>query len=189
MSLPAVLRAIARTLDGEGIAYRVIGAAALAAHGVFRSTQDLDLLVTEPRALDPSIWSRLALPGYEIDVRAGTDDDPLAGVVRIDEDVDEERDWETALVSVDIVVIAKPWCRDMVARGGPRVAVGDLTLESVSLVDLVLLKLYAGGHRDRSDLVELLAQYPAREWRAEVSQRVRSLPSPCRQLWAELWVE
>lgn len=186
MSLPTVLRTITQSLDDAGIAYRVIGAAALAAHGVFRSTQDLDLLVTDPRILDPSLWSGVELPGFEVDVRKGIDDDPLSGVVRIDEDVGDDRDWETPLLCVDIVVIDQPWTRGIVSGEGPLVMVGDLEIESVSLVDLALLKLYAGGPRDRSDLLALLVEYPERAWRNEVSDRLKGLPQPCRDLWAEI---
>jgi hypothetical protein len=39
-------------LDQEHIPCAVIGASALAVHGVPRSTYDIDLLVTSPRGLD-----------------------------------------------------------------------------------------------------------------------------------------
>lgn len=48
-------------LNDAGVAHALIGAAALAAAGVARSTLDLDLLTLDARVLDPAFW-RLA-PG------------------------------------------------------------------------------------------------------------------------------
>jgi hypothetical protein len=43
-----LVAAVAAQLDRSGVPVRVIGAAALACHGVTRGTRDLDLLVTDP---------------------------------------------------------------------------------------------------------------------------------------------
>ena len=179
------MRAIVRALEEAGIPYRVIGATALAAHGVARATQDVDLLVTDVRVLQQATWRAARIPGFEIEVRMGSADDPLTGVVRIDEEIDEDRNWETPLVSVDIVVIDQPWASGMVERRGPTLDVDGLSLESVALVDLVLLKLYAGGAKDQADLRELLAQ-DSSGWRQEVQAQLGALPPRCRELWNSL---
>ena len=51
----SLLSTIAGALEDAGIPYALVGAAALAVHGVSRSTLDQDLLVTERRALDPDL--------------------------------------------------------------------------------------------------------------------------------------
>ena len=48
----SLLRRVHERLEESGIGHAVIGAAALAIHGISRSTFDLDLLVTDRRALD-----------------------------------------------------------------------------------------------------------------------------------------
>jgi hypothetical protein len=127
-------RVIAR-LNGAQVAHATVGAAALAAAGVVRSSLDLDLLTLDTRVLDRSFWTELAGTGAAVDVRRGDHDDPLAGVVRAT--ADGER-------PVDVIVGRYPWQQRAVDRAqalpsGERV---------VRPRDLVLLKLYAGGTQD-----------------------------------------
>ena len=76
-----LLDTITDELDRTRVPFALIGAAALAIHGVSRSTLDIDLLVTDRRVLDPSHWT--ALPDrIGCDVRPGDSADPLAGVIR-----------------------------------------------------------------------------------------------------------
>lgn len=186
MSVSSPLLEIAQALQDAGIPFRVIGAAALAAHGVSRATQYLDLLVTDTRVLREDTWRSVDLHGFEVERRRGTPDDPLTGVVRIDEEIDDERDWDVPLISVDIVVIDQPWALGMVERTGPTLSVDGLSIESVSLADLVLLKLYAGGTKDQADVNELLATHDGVRWRRDVDARVAHLPERCPELWRAL---
>lgn len=77
-----LLALVSRTLDSRGVAHAVIGATALAVHGVSRATADIDLLATDPACLDPALWAEVAATGARSDIRRGDVDDPLAGVVR-----------------------------------------------------------------------------------------------------------
>lgn len=80
----SLLEEVAASLDGVGVRYALVGAGALAAHGISRSTFDLDLFTTDAVALDPTTWARLAADSrVRVDVRLGDADDPLAGVVRL----------------------------------------------------------------------------------------------------------
>jgi hypothetical protein len=45
------------TLEAAGIAYALIGAGALAVHGISRSTFDLDLLAVDRGCLVPGLWA------------------------------------------------------------------------------------------------------------------------------------
>ncbi len=67
----------------RAVPHALIGAGAMAAHGVIRSTDDLDLLVTDRAVLAAGFWDELARQGFTVEVRAGDDADPLAGVVRV----------------------------------------------------------------------------------------------------------
>ena len=92
-------------LDRQQVRYALIGAAALAARGVARSTFDIDLLTTDRRVLDAAAWAMFTATA--IDVRRGDLDDPLAGVIRITLDADRP---------VDIVVGKHAWQTRAVER-------------------------------------------------------------------------
>jgi hypothetical protein len=167
-----LLERVAAVLQTSGMAHALIGAAALAAHGISRSTLDQDLLVVDERALDPALWR--ALPDTSVDVRPGASDDPLAGVIRFRSA--GERD-------VDVVIGRGAWQQEVVARAQP-VRIGAADIPVVTAADLVLLKLYAGGSQDKWDIEQLLALDPSGTLRAQVSDRLLALPRRCRDLWA-----
>ena len=132
-------------LDERAIPHALIGAAALAAAGVSRSTYDLDLLTGDARVLLPETWRRLQDAAVSVEIRRGDDEDPLGGVIRL-EHADER--------PVDVILAKHAWQTRAVDRArrlpsGPAI---------VSPADLVLLKLYAGGTQDLWDIRELLAQ-------------------------------
>lgn len=158
-------------LDAHGIAHAMIGATALAASGVARSTLDLDLLTLDARVLDREVWAGLSAAGSDVEVRRGDADDPLAGVVRISMPVERP---------VDIILGRHAWQRRAVERaarlpGGTRVVLPR---------DLVLLKLYAGGTQDLWDIRQLLAALGGTSLAAEVEADLDDLPPDARALWA-----
>jgi hypothetical protein len=134
-----LLAAVHETLEAVAIQHAVIGAAAMAVHGVARSTLDLDLLALDPRCLDRSIWQELAARGVELELRLGDAEDPLAGVVRM---------VGLGARPVDLLVGRSAWQQGVLARAsGARV--GGVELPVATAADLILLKLYAGGPQDR----------------------------------------
>jgi hypothetical protein len=161
---------VTAVLDEHHISHALIGAAALAARGIARSTYDIDLLTTDLRVLDPGVWD--TLPPDAVDIRRGDAEDPLAGVIRISLRTDRP---------VDVVVGKHPWQERAVVRAE---AIAGST-RVVLARDLVLLKLYAGGTQDLWDVRELLAlgDTPLRE---EVTADLAALPKPLQQLWATL---
>jgi hypothetical protein len=167
-----LLEQVVGTLQREGIPHALIGAGALAVHGVSRSTLDHDLLAMDTRALDRAMWGEW--PGVDIDIRRPDADDPLAGVIRFR--AAGERD-------VDLVVGRGAWQRDIISRAGP-LRIGDTDVQVVTAADLVLLKLYAGGTQDRWDIEQLLAAEPSDKLRAQVESRLPALPLRCRELWS-----
>jgi hypothetical protein len=158
-------------LAAHGVPHAIVGAAALAAHGVTRASADVDLLVVDPRCLDPGIWAPLTARGHTVDVRCGDAADPLAGVVRVASRTD---------VPVDVVVGRAAW-QDAIVRRAVPAAVADVTVPIVRAPDLVLLKLYAGGSQDAWDVDQLLDAVPGLE--ADVEASLAALPPECTALW------
>ena len=157
-------------LGERGVSHAVIGAAALAAAGVARSTYDIDLLTTDLRVLDAPLWEPLRQADVSVDLRKGDSDDPLAGVVRLD------REGERP---VDVIVGRYAWQDRAIARasdtaGGPPV---------VQPRDLVLLKLYAGGAQDVWDIRELLAGPDRETLVRDVEADLAEMPPRMREHW------
>ena len=75
MTNPSLLAQVHGALTMAGIPSALIGAAALAVHGVSRSTFDQDLLVMDERVLDTQTWDTLH-GGASVDIRRGDADDP-----------------------------------------------------------------------------------------------------------------
>lgn len=168
-----LLAAVHGALERHGIAHAVIGAAAMAVHGVVRSTVDLDLLTVDPGCLEPDLWQELSLQGTRVDIRRGDADDPLVGVVRLK--TEGARD-------VDLVVGRGAWQRDILLRA-QRALVSGVELPVATAADLVLLKLYAAGPQDCWDVEQLLAAGERATLVGAVERSLPGLPEQCRQLW------
>ncbi len=54
-----LLDRVHRLLSGQQVAHALVGAAALAARGIARSTYDIDLLTTDRRVLEAELWSAI----------------------------------------------------------------------------------------------------------------------------------
>jgi hypothetical protein len=170
----SLLADVSAALDGAGVPHAVIGAAALAAHGVTRATADLDVLVTDARCLTPSPWTPLGAKGVAVDIRRGDAADPLAGVVRL---------TAAGESPVDVIVGRTGW-QEAIVRRAARIQVADATVAIVGPADLVLLKLYAGGAQDAWDIAQLLDASPGIE--AQVAAGLAELPAECTRLWRQI---
>lgn len=167
----SLLARVSRFLDRERVLHALIGAAAMAVHGVSRSTLDQDLLTTDTRVLAPDFWA--AFDGPRADVRRGDADDPLAGVVRVAGRPDRD---------VDVVVGRHGWQQQAVDRA---LRFPGFFVPVVTAADLVLLKLYAGGSQDRWDVEQLLASGDASAIRRDVADRLPLLPPAASELWSQ----
>lgn len=170
----ALLDEVVGALRQHAVPFALAGAAALAIHGVSRSTLDLDFVTTDPRALDRAMWDGLARSDATVDVRRGDRDDPLAGVIRIRRQ--DER-------PVDIVIGRHRWQTDAIGRAGVATYLG-VELPALRAADLVLFKVYAGGTQDRWDVAMLLAT-AGDACVAEVDARVRDLPGDLAACWRQ----
>jgi hypothetical protein len=175
-STPLIAR-VAAVLDHCGARYALIGAGALAAHGIARSTFDLDLFTDAAAVLRVETWASLSAAGRaRVSVRTGDADDPLRGVVQIE--ADGERD-------VDVVVGRSAWQSEAVDRAQPLLIAG-IRLPVVTPADLVLFKLYAGGSQDCWDIEQLLGGSDRQSLIPEIESRLEALPGQARQLWRRL---
>jgi hypothetical protein len=173
----ALVARVASMLGARRIPYAMIGAAALAAHGIARSTFDIDLFTTVVDPLDPGFWSDPAIgTDVHVVVRRGDAADPLAGVVGFN--AEGQRD-------VDLVVGRWKWQADVVGRA-TAVEFAGMSVPVVQAADLVLLKLYAGGSQDCWDVEQLLAGDDQATIIAAVDSQVENLPVEARRLWQHL---
>lgn len=139
-------------LEARGVGAVVIGAVALAAHGYVRFTDDLDLGVNTDLGSLRQAADALRMAGFEVELREPDGQDPLGSVV----------DVRGPFGLVQIVNYGGRF--PAVIEGGLAAAETVIRpgsgLRIVSLPHLVALKLYAGGTKSRSDIVELLARNP-----------------------------
>jgi hypothetical protein len=171
-----LLAEVAAVLRRQHAPFAVIGAAALAVHGVSRGTRDLDLFTVDPGCLAPEFWQDLAGSGVEVSVRGGDADDPLAGVVRF---------TRPGAAPVDLVVGRSRW-QERIAASAIEGRIEGVSVPVARPPDLVLLKLYAGGPQDAWDIAQLITGPGASSLIDEVEHRLEALPEPCRQLWARI---
>ena len=172
--MTALVEAVHR-LRAHGTPFALVGAAALALHGVPRSTRDLDLFTIDVRCLDAEYWRSIGAGAIDVTIRRGDAADPLAGVVRL---------RPTQGAPVDIVVGHSAWQRGVLKRATPA-TVDDVVVPVAQAADLVLLKLFAGGPRDLWDVAQLLGGDDVETIVADVETRLPALPADCARLWSE----
>jgi len=163
-------------LRANQIPFALIGATALAVHGVSRATGDRDVLVVDRVCLSPSTWASLRQRDVVATIRVGQADDPLAGVVRLTAANESP---------VDLVVGREPWQARALDRTISTVVDG-VAMPVVSPVDLVMLKLYAGGPQDGWDILQLLDAGDRPSLTAQVEAAIGELPDDARRLWARV---
>jgi hypothetical protein len=78
-----LFRDVVDVLRQQGTSHALIGAAAMAVHGVSRSTADVDLLTVDSSVLRGELWSSFEARRIQVRVFRGDSDDPLAGTVRM----------------------------------------------------------------------------------------------------------
>lgn len=165
---------LADFFDEQRIAFALIGAAAVAARGVPRSSYDVDFLTVDQRVLQDEIWTPIRNLA-EVTIRKGDFDDPLRGVVRIRPA--KER-------SVDVVVGRWKWQQHVIERAEPTPS-DERSLPTVTTADLILLKLAAGGPQDAWDIDRLLA-VAGGSVVTEVEERLPDLQNDARDLWKRM---
>jgi predicted nucleotidyltransferase len=172
----SLLARVSEVLKARGIPHVLVGASALTIHGINRSTLDVDLFTLDRACLDPLMWEALAAEGVSVDVRKGDPDDPLAGVVRLE--VPPE-------LPLDVVVGKHRWQQRAIERAEPATFLG-VRIPVLRGVDLILLKLFAGGPQDAWDIQQLLTGPERASLIEGVERELQDLPKECSRLWGRI---
>ena len=153
---------VAAEATAVGIPTALIGAMALATHGYVRATDDIDLgaCTTFAPALQ-TLRDRLSNLGLTVTLRAPDDDDPLDGVLVV-----EERASLVEVVNIGQVRLGRAAIDNA----------EDLEdgLRCVRVPELVALKLYAGDRRSKTDIHALLDANPGIDLE-EITRTCRAL--------------
>ena len=172
-----LLAEVVSILRRETIDHALIGATAMAIHGVSRATADVDLLTVDARVLEAALWESLEAEGVKLRILKGDFDDPLAGSVRLTE--------EDARI-VDVVVGRYKWQKEVLDAAETR-SLGEVEIPVARPAGLVLLKLHAGGPKDAWDISSLAETHE--DWasiKSEVEESVSRLSAESRRLWKRL---
>jgi hypothetical protein len=125
----------------EHVEYAVIGAIALAVHGVVRASMDADaLLYTTPRRLI-EIHARFEQAGFGTELRQGDTDDPIPAILRLSDNHGNRVDLLAGLRGLDPMVFSRTV---EVLFCGER-------LRIVGREDFISMKCFAGGPQDFLD--------------------------------------
>jgi predicted nucleotidyltransferase len=170
-----LLAAVTDLLRRRGTRHALIGAAALAVHGVSRATRDIDLLAADPACLERTYWAPLDPATATVTIHPGDAEDPLAGAVRV---------RGPAGPPLDVLIGRGSWMADVLDRATVHEIEG-VPVPVVTRADLILLKLYAGGPQDAWDIEQLIAEADASSL-AEVEARLGALPDEARRLWQRI---
>jgi hypothetical protein len=160
-------------LDRMRVPFALIGGLALAAWGVARFTDDVDLLTLDPRVLQRAFWDGAGLPSPEI--RPGDAEDPLGGVVRL------------ALDPRHDLILGKGFAALTALER--RVEKPGLPCPVADPLGLVLLKLEAGSPQDAFDVLSLVEAADALgilDLARDVQERLPRLSPHAAAFWEKI---
>lgn len=178
---PLLRRAIAAIGDAP---FALIGGQALLSHGGARQTMDIDLLTCARDVLRSERWSD---EEPAVDIRWPSTVDALDGVAELAFEEEEDGPAPGAPPPVEVIVLDRPWARAILDRATGRVELGGVRLPVVDLPDLAILKAYADGPRDRSDIASLAERADWPEIQRVVEERLAAAgPPAAARAWARL---
>jgi hypothetical protein len=151
----AILQAaetVAGILERHRVGTVVIGAVALAAYHYVRQTNDLDLGVNADLPTLREVLAALRREGFAAELREPDGDDPLGGVIDVA--------GPFGLLQIVSYADRFPAVIEDALRAATLVVRPGSPLRLVPIPHLIALKLYAGGHKSKADIVELLARNP-----------------------------
>lgn len=170
--LQGLLARLVRILDDAGVAFMVAGSFASAAHGLPRTTQDIDVVIDPP---NPEALDRLlqAMPSDDYYVDPDTAHAlRRRGMFNV---VDQASGWK-----VDFIIRKnRPFSRDEFVRRVP-ISLLDVPVFVASAEDTIVAKLewskqLGGSERQRRDVAGIIATLGAELDRAYVERWSREL--------------
>ena len=117
-----------------------------------RQTDDLDLGVNADLPTLRAVVTSLREAGLDVELREPDGADPLGGVIDVSGDF--------GLVQIISYAGCFPAVIEDAVRLSTLVVREDSPLKIVPIPHLIALKLYAGGHKSKADIIELLVRNP-----------------------------
>jgi hypothetical protein len=161
-----------------GIPYAVIGALAVSFHGIPRSTNDADAAIwlKGTGKTEADLTRKLGAAGYRALLRLGDSDDPVSGVVAV-----EDRHAN----QLDLIVGIRGMDPDT-PRRSIEAPLSGTSIKMISPEDLIAMKVFAGGIQDLEDVngvlqvsgdrIDLvLLRNLAKRYGADVLQKLNSI--------------
>jgi len=132
---------VAGILRREKVDYAVIGAFALAVHGVVRATTDVDaLLFTKPGRL-AKLEAPFKRAGFNTELRTADADDPISGMLVLSDNFDNHVELLGGLRNLDPGTFSRTL----------QILFRDETLHVVGREDFIAMKCFAGSPQDLLD--------------------------------------
>jgi len=143
---------VAALSSEHGYPLLVIGAAALAGHRYVRTTEDLDLAGNVPLQALRKFAFELSHLGHRTNLREPDAEDPLNGVL----------DIEGIFGQIQVISFADrfPAVIEDAFQNSPIPLKKSSSLRIIPLPHLIVLKLYAGGLKSKTDIIEVLIRNP-----------------------------
>lgn len=139
-------------LEQHDVHALVIGAVALAAYRYVRLTEDMDIGVNADLETLRAVAESLKERGFSVELREPDAADPLGGVLDVS--------GPFGLLQIINFSNRFPAIIDDAIKNAELVVRKGSRLKLVSIPYLIALKLYAGGVKSRSDIVELMVRNP-----------------------------
>ena len=171
--ITGLLDRIAQLLEGAGIPFMVAGSFASTAHGLPRSTQDLDLVIDPPNALTlEALLASIPADQYYFDADAARDALRRRSMFNV---IDLASGWK-----VDLILRKdRAFSRDEFARRMKMSILGVPVFvaspEDTIVAKLEWSKLSGGSQRQRRDVAGIVATVGAALDRAHIERWIREL--------------
>jgi predicted nucleotidyltransferase len=134
-------------LESAGVSYAVIGAMAAAVHGVVRASVDADLLISIAVPGMTDLARRLTESGFDVELRRGDPDDPIAGMLVVRDSHGNQVDMLVGLRGAEPALFGR----------AIEVPLAGAQLRIVGREDFIAMKAYAGGPKDLMDAQRAIA--------------------------------
>jgi len=134
-------------LNKRGVAYAIIGAFAASFYGVIRASLDADAVISILSPEDTAdLCLKLRFLGLNVVHRKGDRDDPIAGVINIE---------DRFLNRVDLLMGIRGMKHETFLRCQQAQFLG-ISIKLVSIEDFIALKIFAGSPKDIGDVMGVM---------------------------------
>jgi hypothetical protein len=139
---------IVECLDVLGIPYAVIGAFAVSYYGGPRGTNDSDasIWLHGTGINETDLAKRIADTGYQVEIQSGDIDDPIRGVIAIQDRLGNQVDLILGIRGMDPAAV----------RRAMDASLFDAQIRIVGVEDLIAMRAFAGRVQDLEDVHGIL---------------------------------